>query len=234
VTYDFEQVANEVCEKACLDYDDWNEKRRELVSYFQGRWCDFVDQELSTEEAEKRVLEMFGDVRKAAKSLRRPCLNRLLFYKRYRAERYIAFLTASLLTSWLGAVDACSATHLEKSAVSIEYALGYFFNGYFALGALAVITWKPKTHRRWLRYVLGFRYVLVPFILTGLFNALAAPTMHLLMRPAFFFRGGGIYEIYFGIEVANVFLGMLGGACFISELLGLPRRRGKHRTLAVP
>ena len=219
----FEKLAMRVCNEAKLDYDEWPARCHELVGHLQARWREGIEQELSTEAAEERAMELFGDVSRVARSLRQPWIRRLLFHRRYRAERYILFLAASVLGSWLWNIEQVSHASPKPDDDMMSVGLAAFFNGFVAIGSLALVLWKPKSNRRWIRVILSLRYVMVLFMLIGLYNSTIFPVLlfrDYLGTPAL----GWGYSVYFGIHCAHVMISWLGTACFISEWWRWPEK----------
>ena len=101
----FVSLAAEVCDRARMDYDEWMVNSQELVFHLQERWREGVELGLNTDDAKSRAFKLFGSPSSVAKSLRKPWLMRLLYYKRFRSERFGFFILAFFLYTWLVIID---------------------------------------------------------------------------------------------------------------------------------
>ena len=98
-------TALQVCEEAKLDFDEWPLRAHEAVTHLRERWRDGTYNGLSSVEAKRQVLDSYGDPLAVGKSWRKPWYFRVLFHERYRATRYLLFLFAYVLFSWLMVLD---------------------------------------------------------------------------------------------------------------------------------
>ena len=105
VTLTFQRSVAQVCDEAKLDSDEWTLRFCEGVLHLQERWRDGIEGGLSTEEAQRQVLVSYGDPLAVGKSWRKPWYFRVLFQERYRTTRYLFFLFAYVLFSWLIVLD---------------------------------------------------------------------------------------------------------------------------------
>lgn len=101
----FEATALQICDEAKLDSDEWPLRAHEAVTHLRERWRDGTYSGLSSDEAKRQVLDAYGDPLAVGKSWRKPWYFRVLFHERYRATRYLLFLFAYVLFSWLMVLD---------------------------------------------------------------------------------------------------------------------------------
>ena len=121
VSLNFERLVMEVCNRAKLDFDDWPLEARELLNHLETRWREGIERGLSTEAAEERAILLFGGADQVAKSLRRPWLKRVLFYRRYRAERYFWILGVTAIKAWpMAHPHPDGSNTLWRTSISID------------------------------------------------------------------------------------------------------------------
>ena len=137
----FVQIASQVCDRARMDYDEWLVNSQELAFHLQERWREGVQNGLSTEDAQERAISLFGDPVEVAKSLRKPWLQRLLYFKRFRPQRYGFFILAFFFYTWFAIVD----NNWRKLLEDDSYAPYYFL---FPLNDKFCVTERLKTGQR--------------------------------------------------------------------------------------
>jgi hypothetical protein len=237
VTMKFENTAHYVCNKAKLDFDEWPLHIHEFVTHLQDRWREGIDLGLDTDQAEERALQLFGNLNKVARSVRKHWFKRLIYDDRCRVNRYvIIFLSATLLTFFGTAKRYPVGTKIEVGSIEYSFILGSFLNCFYGMGSLAVIRWKPDFKHAILRWAFGIRYILGIFVLT-LFINITLISYNLLFAYSRQLSDG-INIIYFFLVFISVILGTLGAMCMISELFNLPgrakRKQGRcSRVIAV-
>lgn len=249
VTLEFRQIANDICNRAKLDYDDWAHQADELTTHLQERWRDGIDDGLSTEGARQKVLEGFGDRSLVAKSLRRPWYVRLLSYDRYRPHRYISFLAAYCFCCWVTIYCAVlplmappqnvkdAYTYLDDRLDSLlmpfrpDFFLtgfGMLFVGVLATASAIFIQWQPRFKAPLLNRVLYLRNGLIAIIVLAIAQLAFMPLFSTLTF-------GNPFEFYIGVDwlslwhnlmgllrIIAIILGWCGALCLIAELCGTP------------
>jgi hypothetical protein len=205
----FERVAYRVCLLAKLDHDEWQFQVLELKAHLQSRWREGIEQGLSTDQAEERALQMFGELQTVAKSLRKPWLVRLLQYKNMRSERLLVFLSAYVFYAWMQVLDVHYRHYLNNEDVSLDQVMlpfnwGFFTEGMgtFFVGLLAVVS------------------VLAVFaiIQLGLKPAILTWNTFRLYEAYLFYQG------YCVLHVLAALAGWFGIACLTAELFGWNKR----------
>ena len=229
VTVAFERLALSICEEAKLDFSEWASKTHELVGHLQELWREGVELGLNTDASEARALELFGTMENVGKALRPPWIRRYLFLERYRGQRYAMFMTAAVVSSYFGAVRMIlsSPGSYEVGSVQFFYLLGTSLNGACSLGALAAIQWAPRIRSRLLKCLFACRWILVPFVLTGLFNVVWPVLIALPQAMVRVISTRSVDEMLI-MECAAAITGALGAAGYLSELIKLPARRSRR------
>jgi len=218
VTFAFERYVAEVCQRARLDDYEWPLRARELLTHLQNRWREGESLGLSTTAAEQRALELFGAPKDVAKGLRRPWWKRLLLHQNCRLHRQLTFLAASLGgTMLLGMAHVFLA---KEASLDTAQIVGSFSNAFIALGALLAVKWQPVDCPAWLRQLLLIRHGLWFFVLAGLFNVIFNPlfAFRLFLRLEWWLLATPVLAVSCGF-------GVLGAACFWSEIANLSGRR---------
>jgi hypothetical protein len=218
VTFKFERIVSEVCHHAKLDTDEWPLRARELLDHLQERWREGAESGLSTETAEARALERFGHPLAVARGLRQPWFKRLMYQNRLRLHRYVTFLTATMCGNLLIGFEHFLLHDLEFDAPRL---VGTSVNGFLALGSLYVIKWQPAGWSPWVRSLWAIRHGLWIFVVVGFLNVAFNPILAFVAL----FRGHVFREVLFVIFPGPVFLGLIGAACFFSELFDFSGRR---------
>jgi hypothetical protein len=113
VTLACQRAVTQVCNDAKLDDDEWALRAYEAVTHLQKRWQKGIRMGLTTDEAERRALNYYGDLSAVAKSWRRPWHVRMLFHQRCRPERFFLFLVAYVFFSWLAVLDFHYRAYLD-------------------------------------------------------------------------------------------------------------------------
>lgn len=239
----FEQTAAEVCEMAKLDYADAPMRAREIVGHLEERWRELAEGNSSSEEAERLVLERFGKPERIAQRLRRPFLARLLIYRRYAAERLVAFLGASVCLCWVSVVEFQYRPELNgtsKPLFSLIFpesytffltGLGSYGVGIVAVGAALIMRWKPAKGGLLGNVWFQARHALAIVPLLASLSLLTVPSYFGYVACKEYVQTP-TYPVYLGCIAFSVIAGWLGGAAMISECLDIPgklsRRRNRH------
>jgi hypothetical protein len=240
VTLTFERLASDICSKAKLDYDDTALQAHELVTHLRERWLEGIEGGLTTDAAEKRALRLFGSAAEVARSLRQPWLWRVLLQERTRAERYLLFLAADGLYSWLAVLETYYREYLMGKPLHTDqmmlpadwmffvYGLGSFGVGIAAVGVVALMSWKPDFKTRWLNTLLVARKILgiIPF--SAGIVLIVAPS-YFLERAIRYRMDGLVYKEYCAAHLLSVLLGWLAAACILVEVFDLPGRVRRRR-----
>jgi hypothetical protein len=229
VTFDFERLAVAICEEAKLDYEQWAPQVHELVTHLQERWREGVEQGLNTDDAESRALELFGSKTQVARSLRASWIRRFLTFQRYRGQRYAMFLCAAVVCAYVtvGMQVHANQANYAVGSVGFFYLLGTSLNGAVALGALALVKWRPQVRSKVLAVLLACRWVVAPLILTGLFNVLIMGAVLWPREIARAVLGAPDPYMLVLLSIAGSF-GLIGAAGYVSELVEVPNRRSKR------
>jgi hypothetical protein len=207
----------DICHRAKLDDYEWPLKARELLSHLQARWRDGIENGLSTEAAENRAIELFGSPRIVSKGMRKHWLKRLLLNQNCRMYRYVIFLAASVVGTYL---VSAALWVIKTKEPDYPYQLSTFTNGFLALGALFAIKWQPTAGPSWLRTLFLARHVFWFLVFSGLINVVLNPIIAL----ALWFKVNSYAAGLFFCAVPT-FAGLLGAVCFVSEILNLSGRR---------
>ena len=223
VTFTFERLVADVCQQAKLDDHEWALTARELLTHLQNRWREGDALNLNTDTATQRALDLFGNAEVVAKSLRRPWWNRLLFHENRRLKRILVFLSASV---WGVALLSTSMVMLNvasdgaKSDIpALGLLAGYFVHPFIVLGSLFVVKWQPVGWPFLLRQLLLIRHILWVMVVLGCWNVAFIPIRVLL----------SLFQVEWWpaalpIVVPSIGFGILGAACFWSEMVGLSGR----------
>ena len=225
VSFAFEQVVSKICDEAKVDYDERAFVARELQNHLESFWRREIEAGLSTEDAQGRALACFGQVRDVARNLRKPLWRRLLLFERYRAERFITFLSVSFAMEFLVAmIDIGSVGTKSINELKSFIPVGYMLNPFFALGALFSVRWKPKVNNRLIRALALVRFLPLPLIFTALIADLYGPIRGIRMMVHAGLESCFADCFLLGCFILLIPLGIVAASCFISELLGLPKR----------
>lgn len=232
VSLNFERLVLDVCNRARLDFDDWPLEARELLNHLENRWREGIEMGLSTGAAEERAVALFGDVKQVARSLRAPWLRRMLFYRRYRAERYFAILASVVINAWMCLAIilielTASGTAQSLNARNLFGILSASTQGITCLFCIRAIRWTPETACVWLRRLLSLRYLLGVIVLSTFVNLPVTPFVCWYGFPwsnPFGWVDAGFLAMHLGMAP----LGLLAAACILSETLGWPENKQRE------
>jgi hypothetical protein len=226
VTLQFERFALEVCEEAKLDFDQWASKTHELVGHLQQLWRQGIERGLNTDDASAHAFAVFGSVATVGRSFRPPWIRRFLLWRRYQGQRYALFLSAAVLCAYAaaGRMSAANPDTFKSGSVGFFYLLGTSLNGAVALGSLLLVQWRPTIRSQPGKALFACRWLVAPFILTGIFNVLlpAFVTFPLVAYGALTRPANLPSAVWEGVVAA---FGLLGGLGYLSELFRFPQRR---------
>jgi hypothetical protein len=230
----FVSVASQVCNRARMDYDEWLVNSQELTFHLQERWRESVEMGLNTEDAKNRALQLFGDVSAVAKSLRKPWLQRLLFYKRFRSERFGFFILAYFLYTWVVIFDTHWKDLMHRNdttpfQILLPFGLDFFINGIgsmiiglAAAGCVVLAQWQPFFHARWLNRILTIRYLLLLLPGYALFAMMIrSPLGAYTTLTEFMVDYSPFTSItipFFIMHVIGIAIGGLGAICLMFEI----------------
>jgi hypothetical protein len=253
---EFEQLANDVCDRARIDHNEWTLPTSELATHLQERWRDWRETGLSKEAARQRVLELFGSPSDVAKSLKRPWYLRVLVYERYRPHRYFLFLAAYMLLSWvvvlhtlaklgiaatedqilpedgIQSVLTASTAGVLFPILPVEWlvhGMGMFFFGSAAAASVLAIRWRPVIGSRNFQRVLLLRSALSLVALYAIVALATRPWLLLLEETDYGRHMRHLDVLLVGPMIAAGVLGATGALCMISELLDFPELLGRSR-----
>ncbi len=231
----FIRVASQVCDRAKMDYEEWMVNSQELAYHLQQRWRELTEQGLSTDDAQAKALQMFGDPHTVAKSLRKPWLERLLHYKRFRSERFFFFILAYFLYTWVVICDTHWNELLQGNPATpfqilLPFDQGFFINGLgsmliglLAASCVVLAQWRPLFKNQQINRLLLIRYL--PLFLTGfaLFDVLirspitAFQTLREVMSNYSPFTALTIPFLI--LHVLGIGVGILGATCLLFEIM---------------
>lgn len=232
----FVQIASQVCNRARMDYDEWLVNSQELAFHLQERWREGIALGLSTDAAQSRAIEKFGDPNIVAKSLRKPWLQRLLFYDRFRPERYGFFILAFFFYTWHTILDTNWRELLQNDVVTpfrillpftnsfYNDGVGAMFVGFGASACVVLSKWQPHYGRRWLNQMMIVRHLALLlagyafFLLVVRFPYLAYNNL-----PELFDRYSDYSRILIPFTVMHLLgiaLGWFGSVCLFLEIWG--------------
>ena len=98
VSFHFEQIIALAAEHARLEPTEWAIRSHELMGQLEHRWREGIDQGLSTDEAERRAVELFGDPVSVGRRYQKPMEVNLLYSRAWQAARLLLFLFVSSVT----------------------------------------------------------------------------------------------------------------------------------------
>ncbi len=233
VTVQFERIALEVCEVARLDFGEWWPRIHEYVGHLELLWLEGIEMGLSTEDAERRAIEIFGQPQVVGAALRGSWPTRFLFSERSRWQRYVVFLCGAVGCALLLATDLTTGAPNDQRMMkfTLVYSLLSLL-GPAAVGALAVLRrpWEPGRHV--FSKVFAWRWMLLPVALAGL-GVVLGPAV--ILWPRDFLRllsGQGQWSAWV-LETPIVVFGLFGAIGYVSELVGLPSKGPTARHLAL-
>lgn len=121
VSFAFERVAADVCDRASLEPSEWSAKAKELVNHLEQRWCEGAERGMSTEEAQERALTLFGPPEEVGRWLRKGLIRRWLknpdkHYIRAIGFTYCLFIPLTILAGE-HAYGGSKNDHLKDSAL---------------------------------------------------------------------------------------------------------------------
>ncbi len=233
----FVQIASQVCDRSRMDYDEWLVNSQELVFHLQERWREGISLGLSTDAAQSRAMEMFGDPIIVAKSLRKPWLERLLFYDRFRPERYGFFILAFFFYTWHTILD----THWRDLVNNVDVTpfqillpfnntrfysdgVGAMFVGFAASACVVLSKWQPHYKTRLLNQLMMARHVALLlagyacFLLIVRFPYLAYTNLpELFHRYSYYSK---ILVPFSILHLVGIALGWFGSLCLFLEIWG--------------
>lgn len=103
VSFRFEQIIAQAAEHAGLEPTEWAIRSHELMSQLEHRWREGIDMGLSTDAAEQRAIELFGDPAAVGRRYQKPMEINLLYSRAWQAARILLFLITSTIT--LGRIE---------------------------------------------------------------------------------------------------------------------------------
>lgn len=95
VSFRFEQIIAQAAEHAGLEPTEWAIRSHELMSQLEHRWREGIDMGLSTDAAEQRAIELFGDPAAVGRRYQKPMEVNLLYSRAWQAARILLFLFVS-------------------------------------------------------------------------------------------------------------------------------------------
>ena len=228
VTVGFERLALSICEEAKLDFAEWASKTHELVGHLQELWREGVELGLNTDASEARALDAFGTVEQVGRSLRLPWFRRYMLFERYRGQRYAAYLCGATLCAYagVGRLVIENEQHYSVGSVGFFYLLATSLNGAVCLAALLLVKWQPAIQSSIIRAFFAGRWIVAPMIVLGLLNVTVFELIFLPSQIVYAIRDVSNLPGLVFDATASV-LGLLGAACYISELLSIPQRRSE-------
>lgn len=119
VTFHFEKIIALVAEHARLDAAEWAIRSHELMGQLEHRWHEGVELGLSTDAAQQRALELFGDPEAVGRRFRKHWRFNLLFARNWRLVRIVIFLVAlnhAADTVMIASLTATATRSLTESA----------------------------------------------------------------------------------------------------------------------
>lgn len=98
VSFRFEQIIAQAAEHAGLEPTEWAIRSHELMSQLEHRWREGIDMGLSTDAAEQRAIELFGDPAAVGRRYQKPMEVNLLYSRAWQVARILLFLITSTVT----------------------------------------------------------------------------------------------------------------------------------------
>jgi len=121
VSFHFEQVVALAGDHAKLDPTEWAIRSRELMGQLEYRWREGIESGLSTEEAQQRALDLFGEPAEVGKRFQKKWESNLLFSNGWRLFRIIVFLlVASQMESRIQIGAAKAKTNASTYSVTLH------------------------------------------------------------------------------------------------------------------
>jgi hypothetical protein len=90
--FEFEKVATLVCDIADFDHTEKSLKSYELQNYLQRLYLDGLDLNLSSEQAQQRAINLFGDPIACGRAYRNNDVKDIFLYDKYRLLRLIVLI----------------------------------------------------------------------------------------------------------------------------------------------
>ena len=222
-----------------MDYDEWLVNSQELAFHLQERWREGISLGLSTDAAQSRAIELFGDPIIVAKSLRKPWLERLLFYDRFRPERYGVFILAFFFYTWHTILD----THWRELIQNMDGVdvtpfkillpftndfytdgVGAMFVGFAASACVVSSKWQPHFNRHWLNRLMVVRHLALLMAGYAFFLlAVRFPYLAYTNLPELFHRYSDYSKIlvpFAILHLLGIALGWFGSFCLLLEIWG--------------
>jgi hypothetical protein len=104
ISFEFERLSLDVCERAKADFDQRHLLFHELVDQLEELWRQGEAAGLDDVAAKDRALELFGDAEVAARVYRggfAKWMVRLLTFHRYASHRFILILGSVVFVTWM-------------------------------------------------------------------------------------------------------------------------------------
>lgn len=98
VSFQFEQIIAQTAEHAGLEPTEWALRTHELMGQLEHRWREGIEMGLSTDAAERRAIEMFGDPAAVGRRYQKPMEVNLLYSRAWQVARILLFLITSAIT----------------------------------------------------------------------------------------------------------------------------------------
>jgi len=232
----FVKLAAGICDWARMDYDEWMVNSQELVYHLQERWREGIELGLNSEDAKTRALKLFGKPSAVAKSLRKPWLTRLLYYHRFRPERFYFFVLAYFFYTWLIILDThwhdlTDKNHVTPFQILLPFGVDFFRDGlgsmlvgFAAAGCLVLAQWQPMLSSRWLNKILLVRHLLLLVTGYALFAVLIrSPYLAAVTLPAVANAFPSLTKItlpFSILHIVGILAGWFGALCLLFEIWG--------------
>ncbi|MFA6546191.1 MAG: hypothetical protein WCS99_17360 [Limisphaerales bacterium] len=120
VTFHFEKIIALVAEHAQLEPTEWAIRSHELMGQLEHRWREGIDMGLSTDAAERRALELFGDPGAVGRRFKKRWEVNLLFSYGWRVARIVLFLISMHLAVTAVQVSALSAKATKEGINTVN------------------------------------------------------------------------------------------------------------------
>lgn len=235
VSAHFGRLAYQVCNGARLDYKELPSRASEMVTSLEHRWRKGIDDGLTTEAAETKAIEWFGDLSIAIKRLQEPWYCRLFLYERSRWARLVVFVAAFMFYSWLTMIrlyivptlliPSNSPAFKEDAFANLEHMLIPLTAKFFTAGfgspflAIAIAALAALTRSSWLARHAVLKHVwsvLVAISAIYLFTMLPRSAIMVITERMI----GRAFTLFLGLHIIALIVACFGVACVVFEVYG--------------
>jgi hypothetical protein len=123
VSFRFEQIIALAAEHARLEPTEWVIRSHELKSQLEHRWREGIEMGLSTDAAEERAIELFGDPVAVGRRYQKPLEVNLLHSRAWQAARILLFLFVSFWPLQRIEIEAARVKATESAVAGLDEVL---------------------------------------------------------------------------------------------------------------